>query len=221
LADRTLPDPTAKFVMPSTYNRKEFVGVLFYGLAASRSLAAGEWVNLIHDSSLAGWHKTGAAEWEVRGGVLIGRQGSGWAAGDAYTDRDWTDFELEGEWKMRWPGNSGIWFHRTATSPGYQVDLFNSKHYGDIYSGSVYRMGSDGKGFIGENRDKESVIADSWNRMHLRVAGDRITVTQNGKQVVDIHDNRFPSGSLGVEVHGGQAYQGMEVSVRRLRVRAI
>jgi len=209
--------------MSSAFNRKEFLRVLSCGVAvaADHSFAAGEWANLIQGDSLAGWHKTGAAEWEVRDGVLTGRQGSGWAAGDIYTDLEWKDFELEAEWKIRWPANSGIWFHRTAASPGYQIDLFDSKHYGDIYSGSVYRMGSEGKGFIGENRDRESAVLDSWNKVRLRVAGDRITVTQNGKQVVDIHDSRFPSGSLGVEVHGGQAYEGMAVSIRRLRARAI
>ncbi len=207
--------------MKSAYNRKEFLQVLSCGLAAGHSLAAAEWVNLIQGNSLAGWHKTGAADWDVRDGVITGRQGSGWGAGDIYTDREWTDFELETEWKMHWPANSGIWFHRTAASPGYQVDLFDTKHYGDIYSGSIYRMGQEGKGFIGGNRDKESVFPDSWNKLRLRVAGDNITVTHNSKLVVDIHDNRFPSGSLGIEVHGGQAYEGMEVNIRNLRARPL
>jgi len=205
----------------SSYNRKEFLQVLSCGLAASSSLVAGDWVNLIQDNSLKGWHKTGSAEWEVRDGVLSGRQGSGWAAGDLYTDKEWSDFEFEGEWKMHWPANSGIWFHRTAASPGYQVDLFDSKHYGDIYSGSVYRMGDKDKGFIGENRDKATVVLDSWNKVRLRVAGDRITVIHNGKMVVEIHDSRYPAGSLGVEVHGGQGFEGMTVSLRNLRARSL
>ena len=207
--------------MTVAYNRKEFLRVLSCCLASGHSLAAGQWVNLIQGNSLAGWHRTGAAEWEIRDGVITGRQGSGWAAGDIYTDMVWTDFELEAEWRMHWPGNSGLWFHRIATSPGYQVDLLDTKHYGDIYSGSVYRMGEEGRGFIGENRDKESVIRDSWNNLRLRVAGGRISVTQNGKLVVDIHDNRFPSGSLGIEVHGGKAFEGMEVSIRNLRARSV
>jgi hypothetical protein len=207
--------------MVSTFNRKEFLRLLSCGVASSHLLADGNWTNLIQGDSLAGWHKTGAAVWEVRDGVLTGRQGAASAAGDIYTDLEWTDFELEAEWKMHWPANSGIWFHRTGTTPGYQVDLFDSKHYGDIYSGSVYRMGQEGKGFIGENRDKESVFLDSWNRVRLRVAGDRITVTHNNKLVVDIHDNRFPSGSVGIEVHGGPTFEGMEVSVRNMRVRSI
>jgi len=206
--------------MSSPYNRSEFLRLFSCGLAATQFVVAGNWVTLIQGNTLAGWHKTGIAEWEVRDGVITGRQGPGWAAGDIYTDTEWKDFELEAEWKMHWPANSGIWFHRTATSPGYQVDLFDTRHYGDIYSGSVYRMG-EGKGFIGENPDKGSVILNSWNRLRLRVAGDRITVVQNGKQVVDIRDSRFPSGSVGIEVHGGEPYQGMEVSVRDMGVRAI
>lgn len=207
--------------MNSTLDRKAFLQALSCGVATSSALAGAGWVNLLEGNQLSGWHKTGAAEWQVRDGIVTGRQGSGWAAGDIYTDREWGDFELEGEWKMRWPGNSGIWFHRTATSPGYQIDLFDNNRYGDLVSGSIYRIGEPGKGFIGQNRDKESVLRDSWNRVKLRVAGDKITVTQNGKVVVDIQDKRYSSGSLGIEVHGGQTYEGMEVSVRNLRARAI
>jgi hypothetical protein len=204
--------------MNKILKRNEFLWTCCGGLAASRSLFGGQWIALVQGSTFAGWHKRGAAEWRVENGVITGRQGPEWGAGDIYTDQEWTDFELEAEWKVRWPANSGIWFRRTASSPGYQIDLLDQPSYPGVLSGSIVRMG---KGFIAENRDATSVHRDSWNKVRLRVEGDRISVTQNDKLVVDIRDNTFSAGSLGIEVHGGKAFEGMEVSLRNLRARAL
>jgi len=201
-------------------SRIQFLKIAAGGLIAGRASGA-PWQELIQGDGLVGWHKTGGAVWAVRDGAIIGRQGSNFASGDIYTDIEWTDFEFEGEWKMPFPANSGIWFHRTASSPGYQIDLLDPSRYGGIVSGSIYRMGTQGRGFIAENRDAASVIPNAWNKVQLRVKAGRITVTQNGKAAADVRDNRFPSGSLGIEVHGGKDYDGMEIGVRNLRVRPI
>ncbi len=204
--------------MSSLYRRNEFLWIFSAGLTAGRALAEAEWIPLIKGNTLDGWHKMGAAEWRVENGVIMGRQGAGWAGGDLYTDREWTDFEFEGEWKVRWPANSGIWFRRSDLSPGYQIDVLDQPRYPGVLSGSIVRMG---KGFIAENRDAASVNREAWNKVRLRVAGDKITVEQNGKQVVEVHDNTFSRGSLGIEVHGGKTFEGMEISMRNFRARGL
>jgi hypothetical protein len=58
--------------------------------------------------------------------------------------------------------------------------------------------------------------------MQLRVQGDHITIRQNGRMVVDIHDATFPgAGRLGIQIHKGKAFDGMEVRLRSMKVREL
>ena len=58
--------------------------------------------------------------------------------------------------------------------------------------------------------------------MRLTVKGDRITVVQNGRTVVDVRDATFAGpGRVGIQIHKGKAFDGMEVRLREMRLRAI
>jgi hypothetical protein len=183
------------------------------------SLWAGqkEWTALIAQNGLAGWKAEGNATWKVENGVLIGRQGAGGSSGDLYSVSQWKDFELEAEWKMHWPGNSGMWFRVGSPQSGYQADFIDQPSHPGVYSGSLYCMG---KAFIAENHDAQSIYKDGWNKLRIRAEGDHFVVTINGKKVVDVRDATFPgAGSVGIQVHAGSAFDGMEVQVRNLRMR--
>jgi 3-keto-disaccharide hydrolase len=79
-----------------------------------------------------------------------------------------------------------------------------------------------GKAFIAENRDASSVNKDGWNKLRIRAEGDHITIEQNGKKVVDIHDKTFPGpGSIGIQLHAGKQFEGMVARVRKIRVRPL
>jgi hypothetical protein len=203
--------------MLMSFNRRQFLMAAGGGAA---SLAANPWEELIQGDSLAGWKAEGQADWRVEHGVLIGRQGTGGAAGDLFTEKKWTGLELECEWRMRWPGNSGIWFRYMGPKTGYQADFLDEPQaYPDALSGSLYCMG---KAFIAKNRDASSIHKDDWNRLSSRAAADRIAIGMNGRTVVDVRDSTFAGpGSVGVQVHAGKAFADMEVRVRNLRVRAL
>ena len=189
-------------------------------LASLGVLAAGaeEWTPLVK-SSLEGWKTTGNADWKVEEGAIVGRQGPGGAAGDLFSERQWADFELECEWKMRYPGNSGIWFRVGAPRTGYQADFLDQSSHPGVLAGSLYCMG---KAFIAENRDASTVKRDGWNSLRIVAKGDHITVELNGRKVVDLKDGTFPgAGSVGIQIHAGQQFDGMEVRVRKFRIRAI
>jgi hypothetical protein len=56
----------------------------------------------------------------------------------------------------------------------------------------------------------------------VRVAGEEITVVLNGKEVVRTRTSSQPGpGSIGLQVHAGKQFEGMEVRVRNLRLRPI
>lgn len=177
---------------------------------------AADWISLIQGTSLSNWQAEGKADWKVEDGVIVGRQGQAGIGGDLFTRERWTNFELESEWRMRWPGNSGIWFRWSGPKTGYQADFLDEPAYPGVLSGSLYCMG---KAFIAQNRDTSSLNRDGWNRMRIVARGDRYTIELNGRKVVDVHDSTFAGpGSIGIQVHTGKAFEGMEVRVRNLRI---
>jgi hypothetical protein len=200
-----------------TLNRRVF---LMAATGAGCAAAAGaKWITLFDGKSLHGWHTEGEARWSAENGEIVGRQGEDGGSGDLFTDAQWKDFEMEAEWKMHWPGNSGIWFRYTDPNSAYQADILDQPSHPGVLSGSVYCMG---KAFIAENRNAKSVNKDGWNRMRIIVKGDHIVVESNGEKVVDIHDATFPGkGCVGIQAHAGKDFDGMEVRVRNLRLRPL
>ena len=181
--------------------------------------AAGqEGQRIFNGKDLAGWEGA-AGWWTVEDGAIVGRQGPGGTPGDLLTEKQWANFELELEWKMKWPGNSGIWFRYVSAKAAYQADILDQASHPGVLSGSLY---CTGKAFIAENRDASSVKKDGWNKMRIRAAGDRFTIEQNGKRVVDKSDGTFSApGSIGIQLHAGKAFEGMEIRVRKMRIRSL
>jgi len=169
--------------------------------------------------SLAGWRAEGRARWSVEGGELVGRQGPNGEEGDLFSEAQYGDCELRCEWRMRYPGNSGVWFRVAGPRTGYQADFLDQASHPGVLAGSLYCMG---KAFIAENRDASTVNREGWNRLVIRAAGDHIVIRQNGKTVVDIRDGTFRGpGSIGIQIHKGKTFEGMEVRLRKLRIRAL
>jgi len=193
--------------------------MLFAMLLVPAAWAAG-WTSLIHGTTLSNWQAEGNADWKVENGAIVGRQGAGGAPGDLFTRERWTNFELESEWMMHWPGNSGIWFRWMGPKTGYQADFLDEpESYPGTLSGSLYCMG---KAFIAKNSDASSLNRDGWNKMRIVAKGDHFTIEMNGKKVVDVHDSTFAGpGSVGIQVHAGKAFGAMEVRVRNLRLRPL
>jgi hypothetical protein len=202
--------------MTGRLTRRGFA-MAFSGALAAR--AAGPWIPLVQGNGLAGWKTTGAADWKVEDGAIVGRQGAGGAAGDLFSERQFRNFELECEWRMRYPGNSGIWFRVGKPRTGYQADFLDQPSHPGVLAGSLYCMG---KAFIAENRDTSTVKRQDWNTLRVRAEGDHIEIVLNGRKVVDIRDSSWPdAGSVGIQIHAGAQFDGMEVRVRKFRIREL
>ena len=56
----------------------------------------------------------------------------------------------------------------------------------------------------------------------MSAIGEQIVIVLNGKTVVKTRDNLFlKPGSIGIQVHPGEQYKGMEIRVRRIRLRPV
>lgn len=205
--------------MSSLIYRRGFLAALT-GVTAGRAWGRGPQAESLFDGkTLNGWKQEGQATWSVEGGAIIGRQGANGGSGDLFSEKQWQDFELEVEWKMRWPGNSGIWFRYSGPQTAYQADILDQPSHPGVLSGSIYCMG---KAFIAENRDASSVNRNGWNRTVITVQGNHFTVEQNGKSIVDLHDSTFSApGSVGIQAHAGKEFKGMEIRVRKIRIRSL
>src|SRR5512143_2610599 len=96
-------------MFPTLFYRRGFLAALAgAGLLRPTTAADKGWITLFDGRSLNGWHSDGKARWSVEDGTIVGRQGEDGGPGDLFTNAKWKDLELEAEWKMHWPGNSGL-----------------------------------------------------------------------------------------------------------------
>jgi hypothetical protein len=66
--------------------------------------------------------------------------------------------------------------------------------------------------------EKENILKpEAWNKMKIRVDGDHVTTWLNGKQMVDLRDEKIgaANGSIALQIHDGG---GIKVRWRKLYV---
>lgn len=203
------------------------VGAAFAGLfAANPVIAATEdegFVALFNGKDLTGWSSTG--NWLVHpDGVLAiePREGeNGWQRYGAYlwTDKEYSNFILDLEYKIPENGNSGV--------------FVGVKDKGDpVYKGiEVQILDSHGKqgkltqhdcgGVIGIQAASENMSkpAGVWNRMVITCKNNQLQVKLNGQQIIDLNlSDRIPrekplAGYIGLQDHG------LPLQFRNIRIR--
>ncbi|MCP4639382.1 MAG: DUF1080 domain-containing protein [bacterium] len=167
---------------------------------------------LFNGKDLTGWKAEGGAAWSVESGCLVGRQGEKNAPGDLFTVREYGDFELVVEYKVQWPANSGVWFRYQTPQKAYQADILEYKDP-VAHSGTIY---CPGKMFLGANLDPSIEKKDDWNTIKVRAQGDHLVVTLNGKVTADVHEGSYAKGRIGFQIHAGDQFATMQISVRKM-----
>ena len=183
--------------------------------AATLSTAAAKdaWQSLLPGKDLEGWTQTGHAVWKVKAGVLVGTQTDG-RGGDLYTKKAYDDFELRFTYKVTWPANTGIWFRGK-----YQYDIL--KYQNPVgFSGTLYMPGYP-KTFITRNLKEELERRDGWNEGQVYASGDHLILWLNGTKTGDCRNKTHAKGPIGIQVHPGEKFKGMEVRLKRLEIRPI
>lgn len=146
--------------------------------------------------------------WRVKGGVLV-NDGRGLYL---TTDKNYADFELMLEYKTVPLADSGVYLRAIP-----QVQIWDSTE------NAKFKLGADkGSGGLWNNQKNQEgknplVLADKpfgeWNRMHIIMVGERVSVTLNGKRVVDHAqmNNYFNpgqpiprTGPIQLQTHGGK-----------------
>ncbi len=146
--------------------------------------------------------------WKVEDGVLV-FDGKGQ---NLCTDKDYGNFELYVDWKIKEKGDSGIYLRGT---PQIQIwDPFtspNTKTGEDKGSGGVFNNQ--------KNPKEPTAMADKpigqWNTFWIKIVGDKVSVKLNDKLVVDnvTMENYwerdkplYPKGTIELQNHGNTLY---------------
>jgi hypothetical protein len=119
--------------------------------------------------------------WTVADGVLI-NDGQG---GNLATSKDFHNFELWVDWKIEPKGDSGIYLRGEPQVQIWDSDSLDPKRY-------VKEL-AKGSGALWNNSKPEDKVplkkADKapgeWNRFHIVMKGDKVSVKLNGELVVD------------------------------------
>ncbi len=135
--------------------------------------------------------------WKVVDGIIV-FDGKGRSL---CTAKDYADFEMYVDWKIKPRGDSGIYLRG---SPQVQ-----------IWDPNQWKIGSGGLYNNKKNPSKPTAIADNpigeWNTFYIKMVGERVTVKLNGRLVVDrvvmenILDRDKPiyaSGQIELQNHG-------------------
>jgi hypothetical protein len=169
--------------------------------------AQGGWTTLFDGSSLDGWNPIGNANWELEDGAVQADSGSGFLV----SDRSYGDFELTLEFWVDEPANSGI-FVRCADATSvtdrnsYEVNIYDTRADQSYRTGGIVHIASP-----------TSVIdaGGQWNTYEITARGERLMVTLNGTEVVDVEDSQFADGPIALQYGAGI------VKFRNVRIRTL
>lgn len=175
--------------------------------------------SLFNGIDLSGWNIHGTELWYVEDGLLVCESGPDQKYGYLSTEEYYDDFILTLEFKQEDNGNSGVFFRSTLEGTkisGWQVEVAPPGND----SGGVYE--SYGRGWLIKpepKKDKALKMGD-WNKMKIKVVGDRVTTWLNGTKMISIQDEKIGKGkgSVALQIHDGG---GIKVKWKNLNIKPL
>ena len=174
------------------------VTVLMLALASTAlasPASAQEWMTLFDGSSLDGWRTLGNANWKLGDGAVSADTGSGFLV----SSESYGDFELRVEFWVDEPANSGIYMRcqdpeQFTDRTCYEANIFDTRADQTYRTGGVVHLAAP-----------SAVIntGGQWNTYLIRAEGQRLIVTLNGTQLVDVTDDQFNEGPFGLQYAAG------------------
>ena len=151
------------------------------------------WVTLFNGKDLAGWTVMNNGLFTVTNGVLHLEKSMGWLR----TDRQYTDFILEAEWRALQTNYNSGFFLRAGTNGEpfpdhvWQVNLKESS-LGALLKGRDTVVPSKTPGFP----------ADTWVTFRMEVRGKKLALDVNGERVWEFSELDFDRGYIGIQAEG-------------------
>lgn len=186
-------------------------------------------IDLFNGEDLANWDAflvepdvTKEDIWSVQDGIMVCK---GEPLGYIYTNRGFTSYKLEVEW--RWapgtePGNSGVLMRIGGEPRGIPRSIeaqLMGGNAGDVYgfhgltlTGPEDRFSSqEGHELLGDfvgvkkTQGNENPPGE-WNRYEIELNGSDLTVSVNGLMVNEVRDCEVAEGPIGLQSEGGEIH---------------
>lgn len=190
----------------------------------------GGWVSLFDGKSAKGWTPRGEVEFlkAVNGELHLYSKKNVWVVSNAQA----TNFEAQLEVKLPVQAeekgdhfNSGLGFRligEKGKPKGYQCEIEraaagkNGGVYGIGFGGWLHPKGAEQTAKL--KAETQGLFSDeNWNKVHVRVVGDRAQTWVNGQKISDLRGIKEHRGRLGIQHHGS----GGTVKFRSLSFRPV
>jgi hypothetical protein len=177
------------------------------GSAAAAGAGSGEWRTLFDGTDLANFRQTGDADWELSDRVVGARAGSGMLV----TNERFSNFELEVEFWVDEPANSGVFIRcpnpdAIADTTCYEVNIYDTRPDQTYRTGGIVNFAAP---------TAVMNAAGRWNRYRIVADGPHLQVEFNGVAVVDTTDEKYSEGHIGLQ-HGAGVVLFRAVKIREL-----
>lgn len=176
-------------------------------------------ISLFNGKDLNGWTIHGTELWYVEDGLLVCESGPDKAYGYLSTNAFYDDFELTLEFKQEANGNSGVFIRSTVEGTkvsGWQVEVAPP----GSDTGGIYE--SYGRGWLikPDPSKDEALKMGAWNKMKIRVQGNKVSTWLNGVSMVELEDEKIGKGkgAVALQIHDGG---GIKVRWRNLMLTAL
>lgn len=179
--------------------------VLLFVLLGTIQMCNQEKTKIFNEKNLDGWIIYGTEKWYVNDdGELVCESGPDKEYGYLGTEKEYKDLMLELEFMQEADGNSGVFFRSTIEGTkiaGWQVEVAPKGHD----TGGIYE--SYGRGWLIQIPDeKENILKEGeWNKLKIKVVGEKVTTWLNGEQMVDFSDEKIgkATGCIALQIHSG------------------
>ncbi|MFV1988258.1 MAG: DUF1080 domain-containing protein, partial [Gemmatimonadota bacterium] len=170
---------------------------------SSSAAARPKVIELFNGENLDGWRIHGTERWYVDGGELVCESGPDAQYGYLVTERTFSDFDLELQFKQEADGNSGVFFRSSiegTTINGWQAEVAPP----GLWTGGIYE--SYGRGWlVRPDSTRPDVVMGEWNKLRIRAVGDTVTTWLNGVEMISLIDAEIgrARGSIALQIHDG------------------
>ena len=183
--------------------------ILFAMIATSLAgFSQEKWENLFNGKNLKGFKKlNGTAEYVVKDGTIIGSSKLNTPNTFLATEKMYSDFILELDFKVEDGLNSGIQFrsnsfkeYQSGRVHGYQCEIDPSAR---AWSAGIYDEARRGWLYPMEKNpnSKKAYKSGDWNKVRIEAIGTSIRTWLNGIPCANVLDDMTASGFIALQVH--------------------
>ena len=203
--------------------------ILFILLAvASVNYAQQKWENLFNGKDLIGWNQiNGKAKYSIVDNAIVGEAVLNSPNSFLATEKTYSDFILELEFKVDSQMNSGVQI-RSESNPdykngkvfGYQVEFDPSSR---SWTGGIYDEARRGwLCTLDENpKGKKAFKQNEWNKLRIEAYDTSIRTWVNGIACSDLIDDLTSEGFIALQVHDigtNKSKEGIKVSWKNIKI---